>query len=397
MSPQHEDAGTVAKQPTATKTESRPTTDPIITIDLPEIVHETPEDEAAIALDDIPVDPVIAKPVELVSTTTITIPAAAVATDGPESPEMLTPERLVASKGKPKPEPPEGALQRLVYELTFHSVHPGDSKAVRERKSLEARINRRLDGATRFVAVLSRKGGVGKTTMSTLLGMALASIREDRIIAIDANPDRGTLAERIAKTSEATVRDVVEQAHAIHAFSDFQALVSRDETRLDVLASDTSRAVAEEFSEDDYNVVADLAKRFYSIVLTDCGTGMVHSVMRATLDRADQLVIVSGGSIDEARLTSETITWLEASGYAELAKHAVVALNTATHGTNLVKLDEIEEHFASRVRDIVRIPYDPILATGATIDFDSLRPLTQEAVRELAASVVDGLPDHVHA
>ena len=37
----------------------------------------------------------------------------------------------------------------------------------------------------------------------------LADAREDRIIAIDANPDRGTLAERIGRTSGKTVRDLV--------------------------------------------------------------------------------------------------------------------------------------------------------------------------------------------
>lgn len=371
----------------------KPATDPIITIELPPTVHETPEDEAAIALDDIPVDPVLAKPVEQVATTTITMPAESVVS-GPETPAMLTPERIVAPRGKAKPKPPEGGLQRLVYELTFHAYHPGDPKPVRSRKSLEQRIGRRLDGPARFVAVLSRKGGVGKTTVSTLLGMALASIREDRVVAIDANPDRGTLAERITKTTEETVRDLVEHAADVHAFSDFQKRVSRDETRLDILASDTNPNLQEEFDADDYNTVADLAERFYTIVLTDCGTGMIHSVMKATLDRADQLVVVSGGSLDEARLTSETISWLESNGYAELARNAVVALNTATQGTNLLILDELEEHFASRVRDIVRIPYDPQLATGATIRFDSLKPLTQESIRELAASVVDGLPDH---
>ncbi|OJX62113.1 MAG: hypothetical protein BGO95_00040 [Micrococcales bacterium 73-13] len=354
-------------------------------------MHETPPEEAAIALDDVPVDPVIAKPVEQVVTTTISIPAESVAV-GPETPAMLTPDRIVSSRGREKPQPPEGRWQRLVYELTFHGYHPGDAKPVRSRKSLEQRIARRLDGPTRFVAVLSRKGGVGKTTVSMLLGMALASIREDRVVAIDANPDRGTLAERIAKTTEETVRDLVDHAAEIHAFSDFQRRVSRDETRLDVLASDTNPNLQHEFDADDYATVADLAKRFYSIVLTDCGTGMIHSVMKATLDRADQLVVVSGGSLDEARLTSETISWLENNGYEELARNAVVALNTATQGTDLLILDELEEHFASRVRDIVRVPYDPLLATGATIRFGALKPLTQESIRELAASVVDGLP-----
>jgi len=366
-------------------------TDPIITIDLPETVHVPPAEEAAIAIDDVPVDPVIAKPVEQVSTTTITLAAAEVA-EAPETPEDLTLDRLVATRAKAKPKPPEGVWQRALYEASLHLYHPGDSSPVRERKELEARITRRLDGPTRFVAVLSRKGGVGKTTVSTLLGQALANLREDRIIAIDANPDRGTLAERIVKTTDATSRNLVDERDEIQAFSDFQKRVSRDYSRLDVLASDHDPNLLKEFDEDDYAIVAELAKRFYSIVLTDCGTGMVHSVMKATLDRADQLVLVSGGSIDEARLTSETISWLEANGYEELAKNAVVALNTSTHGTNLVRLEEIEDHFASRVREIVRIPYDPQLATGATIRLDALKPLTQDSVRILTAAVVDGLP-----
>ncbi|MCB1281666.1 MAG: MinD/ParA family protein, partial [Salinibacterium sp.] len=234
--------------------------------------------------------------------------------------------------------------------------------------------------------------GVGKTTITALLGMALADVREDRVIAIDANPDRGTLAERVAKNTSATVRDVILNARSIGTFSEFTKLVSRDETRLDILASDSDPLLSEAFDADDYNVVADLAARFYSIVLTDCGTGIVHSAMRATLQHADSVVIVSGGSVDEARLASETLTWLEANGYEELARNAVVALNTGTQGTNMVNIDEIEAHFSSRVREVVRIPYDPMLASGAVIDFSRLEPLTRATARDLAAFVVDGLP-----
>jgi hypothetical protein len=40
---------------------------------------------------------------------------------------------------------------------------------------------------------------------------------------------------------------------------------------------------------------------------------------------------------------------------------------------------------------VVRIPYDPLLAAGSIVDFDRLKPVTQEAARILAALVVDGL------
>lgn len=312
--------------------------------------------------------------------------------EAPEPSAMLTDDRLIDSSGRYR-EVPEGAWQRFLYEVTFHSLNVGDSRAVRERKAMDRRISFPFEQGTRFVPVLTRKGGVGKTTITTLLGMALAEVRDDRVLGIDANPDRGTLAERVARTTGATVRDVVNLSAGINAFTDFAELVSKDKTRFHVLASDTDPLLSEAFDEDDYNVVADQAARFYSIVLTDCGTGVVHSVMRPTLERADGLVVVSGGSVDEARLASETLTWLEANGYGELAKNAIVALNTATQGTNVVKLDEIEQHFVSRVRDVVRIPYDPLLAAGSIVDWVRLSRYTKDAARELAALVVEGMAE----
>ena len=375
-----------------------------IEVNLPEQVHVAPEDERAVAIDERPaVDPGGLSQVGAGTTSVMvdTLPADSVysrrdrlngeVSDSPEPAAMLTADRLIDTRRTKRPKP-EGGWPKFVYNASLHAINLGDSAKIRARKALDARIDREFEGGARFIPVLTRKGGVGKTTITALLGMAMADVREDRVIAIDANPDRGTLAERINKQTRSTVRDVVTKAASISSFSDFTTLVSRDETRLDVLASDTDPLLSDAFDEDDYNVVADLAARYYSIVLTDCGTGIVHSVMRATIQRADSIVIVSGGSVDEARLASETLTWLEANGYGALVRNAVVALNTATQGTQIVKLEEIEAHFRSRVREIVRIPYDPHLAAGSAINYRALKPFTRESARELAALVLDGLP-----
>ena len=63
----------------------------------------------------------------------------------------LTPERLINPGRKGRKPAPEGFLQRLLYDVTFHLVNIGDSYRVRERKALEARINRALHGGARFV------------------------------------------------------------------------------------------------------------------------------------------------------------------------------------------------------------------------------------------------------
>ena len=397
-----------------------------IEVSLPTTVHAAPADELAVSIVEVPVNP---GSIEVVQPSTMSIAVVAPVlvpqpapvpvvipelptndqralnrrdlsrrervrgevSATPEPADMLTADRLIDAR-RTKRAKPEGGLNAFLYAASLHIVNRGDSAKVIARKAIEARVDKRFEGGARFIPVLTRKGGVGKTTITALLGMALSDIREDRIIAIDANPDRGTLSERVNKQTRSTVRDVVTLAPSINSFNDFTTMVSRDETRLDILASDTDPLLSEAFDENDYNVVADLAARFYSMVLTDCGTGIVHSVMRATLQRADSVVIVSGGSVDEARLASETLTWLEANGYRDLVKNAVVALNTATQGTNLVKLEEIEAHFKSRVREIVRIPYDPQLAAGSVINYRDLKPLTKASARELAALVVDGLP-----
>ncbi len=307
-----------------------------------------------------------------------------------ESADLLTADRLLDPHQVVGPEP-EGAWQQFVYAISGHRINLGDGKQARARKELDHRIAAPLTGGARFVPVLSRKGGVGKTTVTMLLGMALADARDDRIIAVDANPDRGTLAERIARSSGKTVRDLVRARGDVVGYNDLSAIVARDETRLDVLASDTDPRVSEAFSDRDYLDVASLAAHYYSIVLTDTGTGIVHSVMGATLDLADQIVIVSGLSVDEARLASETLTWLETNGYSEQVRSAVVVLNASRPGTPLVRQDELESHFRSRVRTVVRVPYDAHIAAGSAISFRDLQPATRLAARELAASVVEGL------
>ncbi|MFL0566778.1 MinD/ParA family protein [Microbacterium sp. 179-I 1D1 NHS] len=307
-----------------------------------------------------------------------------------ESPELLTADRLI-DRSRVAASEPEGLWQRLVYGATARRVILADSPRVRARKELDRRISVPLTGGAKFVPVLSRKGGVGKTSVTTLLGMALADAREDRVIAVDANPDRGTLAERIERPSGKTVRDLVRSRNEVTGFNDLSAIVARDETRLDILASDADPHLSEAFSDRDYHDVAAIAAHYYSIVLTDSGTGIVHSVMDATLELADQLLIVAGRSVDEAKLASETLSWLESNGYAELARSAVVVLNTSRPGASLVRPSELEAHFRTRVRAVVTIPYDAHIATGGPISFRDLAAPTRLAARELAAVVVEGL------
>ena len=286
---------------------------------------------------------------------------------------------------------PSSGWRRAVYKASGGVIHPGESPHELRRRELLARARTPVAGGHHRVAVMSLKGGVGKTTTTVGLGATLASVRGDRVIAVDANPDRGTLSDKVRLETATTVRDLLNEHQQIQRYADVRAYTSQASSRLEVLASDRDPAVSEAFSEDDYRTVAHVLEHFYSICLTDCGTGLLHSAMAGVLGLANQLVLVSSPSVDGARSASATLDWLEAHHYGDLVRGGVVVLSMVrSRSRSTVDLDRLQAHFESRCRAVVRIPYDPHLEEGAEVELDQLSQATQDAYLILAATVADG-------
>ncbi|HEY2724449.1 MAG TPA: MinD/ParA family protein [Pseudonocardiaceae bacterium] len=291
--------------------------------------------------------------------------------------------------------PPQSGWRKAVFVASGRTVNPGESPLDVQRRELIGRINQPLHGCYK-IAMLSLKGGVGKTTITTILGSTFASLRGDRVIAVDANPDRGTLSQKIPLETTATVRHLLRDAQRIRRYSDIRSYTSQGPSRLEILASEQDPAVSEAFSEDDYRSTVNLLEHFYNILLTDCGTGLMHSAMKGVLDLAGSLVIVSSGSIDGARSASATLDWLDAHGYRELVGRSVAVINSVRPKSGKVDLDRVAMHFAARCRSVCRMPFDEHLEEGGEVDLDRLEPRTRLAALELAATVADGFPNAVN-
>ncbi|WP_230421140.1 nucleotide-binding protein [Actinomadura soli] len=305
----------------------------------------------------------------------------------PQNADSLSSENLLGERRIA----PSSGWRRAVYKATAGNIHPGESQGDVRRKDLIARARTPVAGGHHRVAVMSLKGGVGKTTTTTGLGSMLGSLRGDTVIAVDANPDRGTLSDKVRLETAATVRDLLNNRDQIHRYADVRAFTSQNNARLEVLASDRDPAVSEAFSADDYAAVAVVLEQYYSICITDCGTGLLHSAMAGVLSLADQLVLVSSPSVDGARSASATLDWLEAHDHGHLVRNGVVVLSMVRNRTrSQVDLDKLQAHFESRCRAVVRIPYDDHLEEGAEVELEQLAPPTREAYLTLAAVVGDG-------
>lgn len=296
---------------------------------------------------------------------------------GPEDLRLIAPVLRKPSKG----------WRRWVYQLSAGVINPGESARERHRRALVRRVNKRVRGDYR-IAVVSLKGGVGKTTTTVALGATLASVRGDRVIAVDANPDFGTLAQRGPDTTRATVRNLLADTD-IRRYSDVRAYTSQGESRLEIMASERDPAVSEAFSEQDYRQVISLLQRFYNIILTDCGTGLMHSAMRGVLEEANAVILVTSPAMDGARSASATLDWLSHQGYDHLAANAIVVVSSARPGATSMDIGALMQYFQHRSRAVHFIPFDDHLAEGAEVLLTLMNRDTQDAFIELAATVAD--------
>jgi MinD-like ATPase involved in chromosome partitioning or flagellar assembly len=281
---------------------------------------------------------------------------------------------------------PAQGWRGAAYSLTAGLWNPGLSQHEATRREHIARARTPLAG-WHSVTVSSMKGGVGKTTLTAALGLTLAEHRGDRIVALDANPDAGTLADRLTGHVGVTLRDLVDNLDTIASWTDMAHYTSLA-GRLQVLASEQDPAMSEAFTREEYEEVLGVLTRFYNIILTDSGTGVVHSAMGGALDSTDTLVLAAAPTLDGASRASKTLDWLEAHGYGELVESAVVAL-TLDRRSRAVDSEAIREHFGARCHAVVDIPADPHLTVGGRISLDEMRPGSRDAFLELAALVAE--------
>jgi putative peptide zinc metalloprotease protein len=290
---------------------------------------------------------------------------------------------------RPPAQRPASGWRLALFRASGGVVHVGPGSAELRQRELIARVKTPIRGC-RKVAFISRKGGVGKTSTCLLAGHTFAIHRGDRVIAVDGNPDAGTLGHRIRRETTSTVSSLLSDLGGIERYADIRAYTSQASSRLEVVAADDDPRITEAIGRDEFQRAIGLLERHYNLVCLDTGTGVLESATRGILEAADQIVVVSAPSLDGARAASSTLDWLEQNGHRDLVAGAVAVINAVQPARGLVDLERMEGHFGARCRACIRIPWDPHLEAGAEALVEGLRPETRQAYLELAAAIAAG-------
>jgi MinD-like ATPase involved in chromosome partitioning or flagellar assembly len=306
-------------------------------------------------------------------------------------PDFISSPGLFVKEQKPRP---VGGFRGAVYSLTGGAWNLGPGAKQRQEDELGRRISRQLQGSYN-TAILSLKGGIGKTSTTVGVGLTLAEFRGDAPCAIDANPDSGDLVERALgegiyqQASPRTITDLLRNIDTVDSLTAL-ARYMHHAGRLHLIAGEQDPEVSDSLTAAEYLRIRKLISNYYSVALTDCGTGVTHNAMSGILQSADNLVIASGYAVSGAKRARSTLHWLASHGYEDLARNAVVVITDKDEVSSRVDKDAIEEHLSGICRQLIAVPHDRGVADGDLVTLDVLRPETRRAYREIAAAIVDG-------
>ena len=233
------------------------------------------------------------------------------------------------------------------------------------------------------IAVVSPKGGVGKSTTSALLGSMLAFLRRDRVVAVDTNPDWGSLGRRLVPDHSIFIDDLLAgplQEGRLSA-AQLDAQLGRGPDGLMVAPAPTDPDRAAGLDETAYRKLFGRLGDLVGTLVLDCGTGLGSPAARAALGCADQLVLVADGEPDTASLVAEAA--------AKLEQHAppLVLVANKLDRSSRVDIGALEREVAF-ARGIVRVPNNRAGADqlrAGRFSWKQAPAAWQAPVRELAA------------
>jgi MinD-like ATPase involved in chromosome partitioning or flagellar assembly len=265
------------------------------------------------------------------------------------------------------------------------------SNGEREEAELEARL-RSQPAPTRpnTVTVVSPKGGVGKTTTTFLVGDALASHLKLRVVAVDANPDFGTLAALAPDTvrSDPNLADLFAHMDDLRTATAMRAYVSALPSGLHLLAAPRDPELMARFGPDSYGQLLAFLSLYYDVVLFDLGTGLTAPLAQFALSRSDHVLLVT------------TPEWITSSIVLDALKH----LRQSDHDRFSVVTNKFDERRPGELRALeealrqerlsrrAAVPYDEQLAgmlDSGTYSLAALERPTRMAVKRLALLVTE--------
>jgi pilus assembly protein CpaE len=241
----------------------------------------------------------------------------------------------------------------------------------------------------RVVTVFSAKGGVGKTTIATNLGVYLASTGS-RVLLVDLDLAFGDVAISLQLSPSRTASDLIPMSGRLDARG-LASAVTHHDSGLDTLCAPDAPAEADRIPAATTAQLLVVAQSVYDFIIVDTPPAFTEHVL-AAFDVTDTFILIATMDIPAVKNLRIVLDTMNQLGYERQSR--VIVLNRADVKVGL-KTADIEavtrQPISVRIPNSLNVPAS--INRGVAIVVDEPKHPVSAALRDLADAHVRPEPE----
>ncbi len=221
------------------------------------------------------------------------------------------------------------------------------------------RVDSRPNQLGRVVSFVSNKGGVGKSTLATNTGVAIARRGKQSVLLIDGSIQMGVGAALLDLNPSATLTDLARESERLDATMIRQTAAVHS-SGLHLLAAPADAVEAMEIDDVLMARIITMARQSYDIVIVDTFP-MFDRVVIAALDLSDRVFVVLENVVPTLLGGVKLLSVLERIGYP--AKRQSIILNRQQRVAGSLSIDDVAERMQRNIDHV--LPFDKRVMAAA--------------------------------
>ena len=304
--------------------------------------------------------------------------------------DLQFPEVSLLLVAEPSPELVLRAMHAGIRDVVTSEIGVNDLRVLLERSCLASASRRRGMAAApesgqergRVIAVMSPKGGVGKTTVATNLAIGLGKIAPMSVVLVDLDLQFGDVASGLLLEPEHSITDAVHGAAAQDSMV-LKAYLTVHPAGIYALCAPRTPAESDYITAEHVSRLINQLASEFKYVVVDTAPGLGEHVL-ATLEQATDGVWVCGMDVPSIRGLHKCFAVLRELQLLPQGRHTV--LNFADRKSGISVQD---------VEATIGVPIDAVIPRSRTLPFSTNRgvPVLQSNSREPASKGLKKLVD----
>lgn len=211
------------------------------------------------------------------------------------------------------------------------------TEAAARARSKSATEDRSSDRGSTVIAVVSPKGGSGKTTIATNLAVGIAATAPGQVAIVDLDLQFGDVATALQLMPEHTVADAARSVASLDAMS-LKVLLTHHPVDMYALCAPDSPADGERITAAQTADVLKLMRREFRYVVVDTTAGLGEQTL-AALEAASEIVLICAMDVPGVRSFRTTLITLDEIGLTAAPRHIVLTRADARVGLNIEDIE----------------------------------------------------------